>query len=72
MCNACRYMAPEVFRHERYNNKVDVYGFAMIAYQLFEGVPPFFSKEPVDAARAAAHEKKRPQWGKINLNKEVD
>ncbi len=21
----CRYMAPEVFRHELYNNKVDVY-----------------------------------------------
>ncbi len=29
-----RYMAPEVFRHEPYNLKVDVYSFAMIIFQL--------------------------------------
>lgn len=28
-----RYMAPEVFRHEPYNNKVDVYAYAMIVFQ---------------------------------------
>ena len=38
-------------------------GFAMIAYQLFEGVPPFYTLDPVEAARAAALEHKRPQWG---------
>jgi hypothetical protein len=27
-------MAPEVFRHELYNHKVDQYSFAMIAYQV--------------------------------------
>lgn len=32
LCN--RYMAPEVFRHEPYNNKVDVYG-EMLAVPLF-------------------------------------
>jgi len=47
-------MAPEVFRHEPYNNKVDVYAFAMIAFQLFEGLPPFWMLDPVDAARRAA------------------
>lgn len=66
-----RYMAPEVFRHEQYNNKVDLYGFAMIMYQLFEGVPPFFSLDPVDAARAAAHEHRRPTWSAVNINKQV-
>ncbi len=36
-CTAAdRYMAPEVFRHELYNHKVDQYAFAMIAYQLFQ------------------------------------
>ena len=35
----------------------------MIAYQLFEGVPPFYTLDPVEAARAAALEHKRPQWG---------
>ena len=32
-----RYMAPEVYRHEDYNHKVDVYAYAMILYQMFEG-----------------------------------
>ena len=29
-------MAPEVFRHEPYNSRVDVYSFSMILYQLLE------------------------------------
>lgn len=49
-----RYMAPEVFRHEPYNQKVDVYSFAMIIYQLFETEVPFAGQDPVDAARQAA------------------
>ena len=49
-----RYMAPEVFRHETYNEKVDVYAFAMIFYELLEGIPPFIDHDPVTAARQAA------------------
>jgi len=66
-----RYMAPEVFRHELYNHKVDQYGFAMIAYQLFEGMPPFAMLNPVQAARAAAQEGLRPVWGKTNRHGKV-
>lgn len=61
-----RYMAPEVFRHEPYNNKVDVYGFSMICYQLFEGMPPFWTLDPVEAARQASIDNKRPTWGPTN------
>lgn len=57
-----RYMAPEVFRHEPYNNKVDVYSFSMIIYQLFEHQAPFYGMDPVDAARAAALQELRPEW----------
>lgn len=32
-------MAPEVFRHEPYNLKVDVYSFAMIVFQVGWGAP---------------------------------
>ena len=53
-------MAPEVFRHEPYNYKVDVYSFSMIAYQLFEHVPPFAGEDPVEAARQAALFDRRP------------
>lgn len=59
-------MAPEVFRHETYNEKVDVYAFAMIFYQLLEGYPPFYTLDPVQAARAAAVNNLRPEWGKTN------
>lgn len=61
-----RYMAPEVFRHEPYNSKVDVYAFAMIAYELFEGRKPFGSIHPVEAARRACMDNIRPKWGTVN------
>lgn len=35
-----RYMAPEVFKHENYGCKVDVWSFGMILYHLFVE-PPF-------------------------------
>jgi serine/threonine protein kinase len=55
-----RYMAPEVFRHEPYNLKVDVYSFAMIIFQVFEGTPPFTGMDPVEAARSASMLNLRP------------
>jgi hypothetical protein len=42
---------PQVFRHEPYNLKVDVYSFAMIVFQLFECTVPFAGMDPVEAAR---------------------
>lgn len=62
----CRYMAPEVFRHEQYNCKVDVYAFSMICFQLFEGVPPYWMLDPVLAARKASTTGLRPTWGILN------
>jgi len=56
-----RYMAPEVYRHEEYNEKVDVYAYAMILYQLFERQPPFVMLEPQQAAVAAALKGYRPK-----------
>ncbi|KAI7841021.1 hypothetical protein COHA_005249 [Chlorella ohadii] len=57
-----RYMAPEVFRHEPYNSRVDVYSFSMIVYQLFEFQPPFAGMDPVEAARQAALYERRPEF----------
>ena len=36
-----RYMAPEVALSKPYNEKVDIYGFGMILYQIITGVMPF-------------------------------
>lgn len=46
-----RYMAPEVFKHRRYDEKVDVFSFAMILYEMFEGNPPFSNYDAYEAAR---------------------
>ena len=57
-------MAPEVFRHEPYNFKVDVYSFAIILYELVDGGVPYGRRtHPLDAARHAALLHARPQWG---------
>jgi len=43
---------------------VDVYAFAMIAYELFEGRKPFGNINPIEAARRASMDRVRPDWGK--------
>ncbi|KAE8719422.1 transmembrane emp24 domain-containing protein p24delta9-like [Hibiscus syriacus] len=49
-----RYMAPEVFKHRKYDKKVDVFSFAMILYEMLEGDPPFSNYDPYEAAKYAA------------------
>ncbi|CAI0394416.1 unnamed protein product [Linum tenue] len=49
-----RYMAPEVFKHRKYDKKVDVFSFAMILYEMLEGEPPLASYEPYEAAKYVA------------------
>lgn len=56
-----RYMSPEVFRHNPYNSKVDVYSFAMILYQMVELRSPFEGTDPVQAA-FMAEAGRRPEW----------
>ncbi|KAL1828835.1 hypothetical protein DCAR_0208097 [Daucus carota subsp. sativus] len=56
-----RYMAPEVFKHRKYDKKVDVYSFAMILYEMLEGDPPLSHHEPYEAAKYAA-EGHRPMF----------
>ncbi|KQK15061.1 hypothetical protein BRADI_1g20390v3 [Brachypodium distachyon] len=49
-----RYMAPEVFKHRKYDRKVDIFSFAMILYEMLEGDPPFSNYEPYEAAKYVA------------------
>lgn len=56
-----RYMAPEVFKHRKYDKKVDVFSFAMILYEMLEGEPPLSQYEAYEAAKYVA-EGHRPHF----------
>ncbi|KAF2314626.1 hypothetical protein GH714_028023 [Hevea brasiliensis] len=44
---SCRYVAPEVFKNEEYDTKVDVFSFALILQEMIEGCPPFSASKNV-------------------------
>jgi len=57
-----RYMAPEVYHHDKdYNEKVDQYSFAIIVWELLEGHRYMEGTKPVDVAITADHGA-RPQF----------
>ena len=49
-----RWMAPEVVRHERYDETCDVYSFAMLLYEALTLRVPFQNHSPVETAFAVA------------------
>lgn len=53
-------MAPEVVRHERYSMKCDVYSFAIVLYEIFEGII-VAQNAAAFAAGAAGPQHKRPE-----------
>jgi len=55
-----RYMAPEVMRHEPYDESCDVYSFSLVCWSLFSGVLPFPDCSPVEAAFGVADRGARP------------
>jgi len=56
-----RWMAPEVMRHEPYDEKCDVYSFALFCWALLTRSQPFPSLSAVEAAFAVADGAKRPR-----------
>jgi serine/threonine protein kinase len=62
-----RFMAPEVYRHEEYDETVDVYSFSMIFFYLLIGRPPWPNLPGLEAVRKAALEGDRP-----NIPRDVD
>ncbi|KAL3809012.1 hypothetical protein ACHAXA_000292 [Cyclostephanos tholiformis] len=55
-----RFMAPEVFRHEEYNESVDVYSYSMIFYQILLGVAPWNAFSGLEAVTKASIDGERP------------
>lgn len=55
-----RWMAPEVIRHEPYNQKIDVYSYGVVIWELFACEIPFAGMTPIQAAFAVADKHLRP------------
>ncbi|XP_071736130.1 serine/threonine-protein kinase 12-like [Rutidosis leptorrhynchoides] len=56
-----RYVAPEVYRNEDYDTKVDVFSFALILQEMIEGCQPFATKDGKDVPKLYAA-KGRPSF----------
>ncbi|KAL9240717.1 hypothetical protein vseg_014903 [Gypsophila vaccaria] len=59
------YTAPELFKDEIFDKSVDVYSFAVILYEMIEGVHPFHPKSAEEAIRVMCLEGKRPPYKKL-------
>eukprot|EP00258_Populus_trichocarpa_P033894 XP_024449913.1 integrin-linked protein kinase 1 [Populus trichocarpa] len=55
-----RYMAPEVYRRESYGKSVDVFSFALIVHEIFQGGPSNRTALPEHIADKRAFEDARP------------
>ncbi|XP_011023352.1 PREDICTED: seven transmembrane domain-containing tyrosine-protein kinase 1-like [Populus euphratica] len=55
-----RYMAPEVYRRESYGKSVDVFSFALIVHEIFQGGPSNRTALPEHVADKRAFEDARP------------
>lgn len=55
-----RWMAPEVIRHEPYSQKIDVYSYGVVIWELFACEIPFLGMTPIQAAFAVADKNLRP------------
>jgi len=55
-----RWMAPEMIQHRPYNQKVDVYSFGIVLWELITGTLPFPNMTAVQAAFAVVNKGVRP------------
>nr|XP_043622147.1 integrin-linked protein kinase 1-like [Erigeron canadensis] len=55
-----RYVAPEVYRNEDCDTKVDVFSFALILQEMIEGCQPFATKNEEDVPKAYVAKERPP------------
>lgn len=63
--NASVYTAPELCRDEIFDKTVDAFSFAVILYEMIEGVHPFHPRPPEEAVKLMCLEGKRPPLKKV-------
>ena len=56
------WMAPELFESTKYTNKVDVYAFGMLMWEMYNEIAPFHGMNAVQIAFQVSKEGYRPSW----------
>ena len=64
-------MAPEVTKNLPYNEKVDVYSYAIVVYQMLTGVAPFAGLKKIDFMRRVVENNERPPFGMDDYGRRV-
>jgi len=60
MCGTPSWIAPEIFKGEAYNQRIDVYSYAIVLWELFCFQKPYANSDPVKLPYQVALESKRP------------
>ncbi|KAK9103624.1 hypothetical protein Sjap_020878 [Stephania japonica] len=66
-----RYMAPEVYRRESYGKNVDVFSFALIVHEMFQGGPSQRTVGAEEIADRRAYEDSRPPLSSFLYPEEI-
>ncbi|KAF9588591.1 hypothetical protein IFM89_013443 [Coptis chinensis] len=66
-----RYLAPEVYRREAYGKSVDVFSFAMIVHEMFQGRPSNMAESEEEVADRRAYEDTRPSLSSFIFPEEI-
>lgn len=56
LCGSMDYMAPEILRHEPHDERVDIWSFGIIMYELLLGKTPFYHTNPREVGRRITSE----------------
>lgn len=56
-----QWMAPEILRHDKYDEKADVFSFGIVLWELLTRQPPYFGMDPMMVAQKVLQQGYRPE-----------
>lgn len=59
------WMAPEILRNDPYNEKVDVYSYGIVMWEILAREPPFATYKPLEILKRVLEDGERPPLSKI-------
>jgi serine/threonine protein kinase len=62
MCGSVLWVAPEIIRGDKYDNKVDVYSFGICLWEIFNFSKPFADHDPANVPYLVTVRFERPQY----------